>query len=298
MNTDSNQLNRQGLGHLLIVYIVWGSTYLAIRIAVREGAGFPPFTLAFMRVMVAAVILLTMAKLHGERIKLDRQEFVLLLGSGLLLWVGGNGLVTWAEMRADSGMAALLVAALPMWSEIINRFIDRRKPGLLMTSSILLGFSGVGILTWPILRHGTNADLWAVVALLLAPLFWALGSIWFQRRKPDLKVRTVSGWQHLLGGCGFLVVILVRGEPLPTPTGEAWMAWAFLVIFGSVIAFTSYMTTLQLLPFQVVMTYAYINPVIAVFLGWLILAEPVTGWTLVGTVLVVAGVAGIFNNRD
>ncbi len=298
MNTNSQKLNRQGLFHLLIVYIVWGSTYLGIRVAVREGAGFPPFTLAFMRVMVASVILLTMAKLQGERIKLDRQEFVVLLGSGLLLWVGGNGLVTWAEMRSSSGMAALLVAALPMWSEIINRVIDRRKPNLFMTGSILLGFSGVGVLTWPILRAGNTADLMAVVALLLAPLFWALGTIWFQRRKPDLKVRTVSGWQHLLGGLGFLVVILVRGEPLPTPTGEAWMAWGFLVIFGSVIAFTSYMTTLQLLPYQVVMTYAYINPVIAVFLGWLILREPVTGWTLAGTGLVVAGVAGIFNNRD
>ncbi len=298
LKTNSNQLNRQGLLHLLVVYFVWGSTYLGIRVAVRDGAGFPPFTLAFMRVMVASIILLTMAKLNGERIKLSRQEFIVLLGSGLLLWVGGNGLVTWAEMRASSGMAALLVAALPLWSEIINRTLDRKKPSLLMSSSILIGFSGVGVLTWPILRDGSASDLMAVIALLLAPLFWALGSIWFQRKKPDLKVRSVSGWQHLLGGLGFLVVILIRGEPLPSPTTEAWLAWGFLVIFGSVIAFTSYMTTLQLLPFQVVMTYAYINPVIAVFLGWLILGEPVTGWTIAGTLLVVAGVAGIFNNRD
>lgn len=298
MNTNQQaELSRQGIFHLLIVYFVWGSTYLAIRIAVREGAGFPPFTLAFMRVVVASVILLTLARVRGERIRLSRQEFLLLLGSGILLWVGGNGLVTWAEMRASSGMAALLVAALPIWSEIINSIIDRKKPGLKMTSSILLGFSGVGILSWPVLRTGNTADLLAVIALLLAPLFWALGSIWFQRKRPDLKVSAVSGWQHLLGGAGFLMVILVRGEPLPNPTTEAWFAWVYLVLFGSVIAFTSYMRILQLLPFRVVMTYAYVNPVIAVMLGWLVLGEAVTVWTMGGTALVVAGVAGIFNNR-
>ncbi len=299
MNTNQQaELSRQGIFHLLIVYLVWGSTYLAIRIAVREGAGFPPFTLAFMRVAVASVILLAMSRLRGERIRLNRQEFLLLFGSGLLLWVGGNGLVTWAEMRASSGMAALLVAALPIWSEIINSLIDRKKPGWKVTSSILLGFSGVGVLTWPVLRAGNTADLLAIIALLLAPLFWSMGSIWFQRKKPDLKVRAVSGWQHVLGGVGFLVVIFLRGEPLPQPTTEAWYAWGYLVVFGSVLAFTSYMRILQLLPYRVVMTYAYVNPVIAVLLGWLILGEEVTGWTIGGTVLVIAGVAGIFNNRD
>ncbi len=298
---DRNQqadLNRRGIFHLLIVYLVWGSTYLAIRIAVREGAGFPPFTLAFMRVAVAAAILLTMARLRGERIRLNPQEFMLLLGSGLLLWVGGNGLVTWAEMHASSGMAALLVAAMPIWSEIINGIIDRKRPGLKMTSSILLGFSGVGVLSWPVLREGNTADYLAVIALLLAPLFWALGSIWFQRKRSDLKVSAVSGWQQLLAGAGFLVIILFRGEPLPQPTNEAWGAWLYLVVFGSVISFTSYMRILQLLPYRVVMTYAYVNPVIAVFLGWLVLREEITPWTLAGTALVVAGVAGIFNNRD
>ncbi len=297
-SSGSSSLNRQGLADLLIVYLVWGSTYLAIRFAVREGAGFPPFTLAFMRVIAASVILLAMARIKGERIKLTGRELVLLSGSGILLWVGGNGLVTWAEMRATSGMAALLVAAMPIWSEIISSILDKRRPGMLMTGSILLGFSGVGVLSWPVLRNGSADDLMAVLALLLAPLFWAIGSIWYQRRKSDLKVRAVSGWQHLLGGVGFLIVIVLRDEPLPNPTQEAWLALLYLVVFGSVIAFTSYMSTLQVLPFQIVMTYAYVNPVIAVFLGWLILDEVITGWTIAGTVLVVAGVAGIFKNRQ
>ncbi len=295
---DNRKLDRRGLLHLVVVYLVWGSTYLAIRLAVRDGAGFPPFIMAGMRVTAAAIILLGWAALRGERIRLTRREFVLFLGSGLLLWVGGNGLVTWAEMHADSGLAALLVASVPIWFEVVAMIADRRRPRTKLAASILLGFAGVGILTWPIIRSGVRADVLAVIALLLAPLFWAIGSVWFQRRKPDLSIRVISGWQQLCGAMGFLVVVLLRGEPLPAPTGQAWLAWGYLVIFGSVIAFTSYMSTLQLLPAAIVSTYAYVNPVIAILLGWLILSESVTGFTLVGAVLIIAGVAGIFNNRD
>jgi len=292
------KLDRVGLLNLLAVYVVWGSTYLAIRVAVREGSGFPPFFMAMMRVAAASAFLLGWARQRRERLRLTRPELLLMAGSGLLLWVGGNGLVTWAEMRASSGLAALLVAAMPIWGELISMTIDRRPPSAKMAGSILLGFLGVGLLTWPVLRAGVRADVLAVVALLLAPFFWALGSIWYQRRKTDLATRAVSGWQQLLGGCGFLLVSLLRREPLPAPTGEAWAAWGYLTVAGSVIAFTAYMTTLRRLPYRVVVTYAYVNPVIAVFLGWLVLGEAVTRWTLAGAVLVVAGVAGIFNNRD
>ena len=281
----------------MVVYVVWGSTYLGIRLAVREGSGFPPFLMATLRVFVASAVLLAWARLKGERIRLQRGEWILLLGSGLLLWVGGNGLVTWAELRASSGLAALLVAAMPIWGEAITMVLDRRLPTAKTVGSIALGFLGVGLLTWPILRDGVRADIMAVVALLLAPFFWALGSIWFQRHKTDLGIKAASGWQQLLGGAGMLAVALGRGEPMPTPTGEAWAAWAYLTVFGSIIAFTSYMTTLRRLPYRIVMTYAYANPVIAVCLGWLILGEAVTVWTLAGAGLVVAGVAGIFNNR-
>ena len=296
--TQRQPINKLGLFHLMVVYTVWGSTYLAIRVAVREGAGFPPFTLAFMRVVVASVILFGWAALKKDRVRLTRSEFLLMLGSGLLLWVGGNGLVTWAEQHASSGLAALLVAAMPIWSELINALADRKLPTARSLGSILLGFAGVALLSYPTLRGGTSADVLGVIALLAAPLFWAVGSNWYGRRKPDLSARAVSAWQHLCGGLGLLVVTLLRCEPLPTPTGEAWAAWGYLVLFGSVISFTSYMATLRLLPIRLVMTYSYANPVIAVFLGWLILREEITGITLAGAALVVAGVAGIFNNRD
>ena len=294
---DRKRLDRTGLAHLSVVYIVWGSTYLAIRVAVREGSGFPPFSMAFIRVMAASVILLLWARLRRERIRLSLSELGLLAGTGVMLWVGGNGLVNWGETRVSSGLAALLVAAMPIWAECIACVIDRRFPGWRMAGSVFLGFLGVGVLSWPLLRQGTTADVLAVIALLFAPLFWAAGSIWLIRRKPDLSDRVMSGWQQLLGGIGLLILVLIRREPLPAPSGEAWMAWGYLVLFSSVICFTSYLTTMRLLPYQIVMTYAYVNPVIAVFLGWLILGETVTGWTITGASLVVLSVLGIFRNR-
>jgi drug/metabolite transporter (DMT)-like permease len=290
-------LDRRGLMHLFIVYLVWGSTYLGIRVAVREGSGFPPFAMAFMRVVVAAAFLLGMARVRGERVRLRGREWSLLAISGLLLWVGGNGLVSWAEMRAASGLAALMVAAMPIWAALIEMVLDRKPPRWKAAASIAIGFAGVGVLSWPVLRQGSTGDIISVLGLLLAPLFWAYGSIMLQRQKPDLGVSALAGWQQVFGGAGLLVVAVARGEPMPAPTGEAWLAWGYLVVFGSVIAMTSYMATLKRLPYRIVSTYAYANPVIAVFLGWLILREPVTAYTLGGAALVVAGIAGVFHNR-
>jgi drug/metabolite transporter (DMT)-like permease len=298
MPHQPNQLSRHGLAHLAVVYVVWGSTYLAIRVAVREDAGFPPFAMAFMRVALASTILLVWAQLRGDRLRLTRDELLLLTGTGALLWLGGNGLVNVAEQHISSGLAALLVATMPIWAELIAAIVDRRLPAWRTIGSVFIGFAGVAVLSWPVLRAGTRADVFGVVACLFAPLFWALGSIWLQRRKPDLSVRVISGYQHLLGGVSLLAASIATREPLPTPTGEAWLAFCYLVLFGSVFAFTSYMATIRLLPYRVVVTYSYANPVIAVFLGWLILRETVTGWTLAGALLVVAGVAGVFANRE
>jgi drug/metabolite transporter (DMT)-like permease len=292
------RLDRRGLAHLAVVYLVWGSTYLAIRVAVREDAGFPPLVMAGMRTLLAAAILFGWARLRRERVRVSRGELGLLAGTGALLWLGGNGLVTAAERHTDSGLAALLVAAMPIWAELIAIVLDRRLPSWRTAGSVLIGFSGVAVLSWPVLRTGTRADVLGVVALLAAPFFWALGSIWLQRRRLGLGVIAISGWQQALGGAALLATSLSVREPLPRPIGEAWLAWGYLVLFGSVVAFTSYMNTLHRLPYRVVMTYAYANPVIAVFLGWLVLGERVTLWTLAGAGLVVAGVAGIFQNRD
>ncbi len=292
-----DRLSRPGLLYLLVVYIVWGSTYLAIRVAVREGAGFPPFTLGAMRVLVAGAMLLGLAALGRQRLRPARGELAVLASSGLLLWPAANGLVVLGEMRADSGYAALLVGSMPIWVAIMESHLDRRLPTALLIGSLLIGFGGIGLLAYPVLQHGSRADALAVVALLLAPISWGAGSVLQQRRPVRMPVLAAAGWQQLCGGIGFVAVALLRGEPRPTPTPEAWGAWAYLVVFGSLIGFTSFVQTLRLLPMNVSMTYAYANPVVAVILGHLILREPVTSWTAAGAAMVIIGVAGVFRNR-
>ncbi len=286
-----------GLIHLFIVYLVWGSTYLAIRVAVRQGSGFPPFLLGASRTLVAAALLLAWNLLRGQRVVPARREWATLLPAGLLLWVGGNGLVNWAEQRADSGYAALLVGAMPIWVVLMESLIDRRRPTARLIGALIVGFAGLGVLSWPVLRSASGAGPAQAVALVLSPLSWGAGAIYLARRDVHLGPTASSAWQHLAGGVGFLVVALCAREPWPQPSAAAWAAWGYLVVAGSIVAFTSFLTALRLLPTALVTTYTYVNPVIAVLLGWLALGERITGWTAAGAILILAGVAAAFKER-
>jgi drug/metabolite transporter (DMT)-like permease len=295
--TEERPLDPTGLLNLAVVYVVWGSTYLAIRVAVREGAGFPPFMMGATRVLLAGGILLLWAGLRGKRLRLTRQELFVVAGSGLLLWFGGNGLLVWAEQRAASGYAALIIASTPVWVATIESLLDRRSPSWLLVGSLMIGFVGIGVLTVPVLRAGGSGDLSSAAALLLGALSWGTGSVLQSRRRVDLPHRVNAGYQQVFGGIGFVLAALVFREPLPTPSSQAWLAWIYLVVIGSVFAFTAYVQALRLLPTNVVMTYAYVNPVIAVILGWLILRESISIWTVAGAGLVLLAVAGVFRDR-
>jgi drug/metabolite transporter (DMT)-like permease len=294
---DSQRFSLAGLLHLLVTYVVWGSTYLAIRIAVREGAGWGPFWLGAARVLVAAAVLFALNSLRGARLRPTRGELGILVATGVMLWVGGNGAVNWAEYRIDSGLAALIVGTMPIWVAVMESLIDRRRPSLLLTASLLVGFGGLVVLTYPMLQDGVEADVIGVAAVIFAAVSWGLGSIILNRRRLKLDPIVVSGWQQLAGGIGFAALALILREPAPRPSPEAWAAWAYLVVFGSLLAYTSFVYALKLLPTSVVMTYAYVNPAIAVLLGWLVLSEPITGFTLVGMVLIVGGVYGVFRDK-
>jgi len=295
-SAPTTALDPIGLLNLSVVYIVWSSTYFAIRIAVRAGAGFPPFTLGFTRAALAAAVLFAWSRWRGQRLQLGRPELLTLAASGLLLWVGGNGLVTFAETRADSGLAALMVAASPIWVAIIEAVLDRKFPSSQLALSLLIGFFGIAVLTAPELMTGVQADTVAILALIGASLTWAAGSVTQARRPVALSPRVSSAYQMAFGSVGFAALVLLFREPLPTPTPEAWIAWAYLTLFGSIFAFTAYVTALRLLPTRVVMTYAYVNPVLALLLGSL-LNEQITGWTIVGSLFVLLGVAGVFRER-
>lgn len=291
----SSRFSPLGLLSLVTVWIVWGSTYLAIRIAVRDGSGFPPYTMAAARTLCGGLALLAIAAAMRRRLKPAAGEWWLLAASAILLWNGGNGLVTWAEQRAHSGYAALCIGSTPIFSAIVEALWTRRRPSWTLLASLFTGFAGLAVLSAPVLRTGGRADLLASLALLAAPLSWSIGSSLQQRRPVSLHPVVSAGWQQLLAVGGFLLLMLASGEPAPHPSPHAWMAWGYLVVFGSLLAFTAYVVALKHLPLPVVMTYAYVNPLIALVLGWLCLGERITPWTLAGAALILAGVAGVFH---
>jgi drug/metabolite transporter (DMT)-like permease len=286
-----------GLLSLAAIYLAWGSTYLAIRVAVREGAGWGPFWMGAARVLAAATVLFALNRLRGVRLTPRRDELATLAGTGVLMWVGGNGLVNWAEQRVDSGLAALVVGSSPLAVAAMEAAIDRKPPTRQLVLSLVVGFAGLAVLSFPVLRTGVTADVLGVLGLTVAGVSWGYGTIVLNRRRLPLDPLAVSGWQQLAGGIGFVAVAFMVREPLPRPTPEAWGAWAYLMVVGSLVAYSCFVHAVKVLPTSVVMTYAYVNPAIAVLLGWLILSESITGYTLTGMALILAGVWGVFHER-
>ncbi len=293
-----SQVSREGLAYLVAIYFIWGSTYLAILVAVR--GGFPPFTLGATRLILAGAILFGWAVFRRQQWRLPWRQLVLLAISGVLLWTFGNGLLLWAEQYANSGYSALLISTTPIWVAIFEAVLDRRVPSRRLTAALLVGFSGILVLSVPQLRGaGASAAVppLALLFLVVAPASWAAGSVFQQRRPVEAPVTVRSAYQHLFGALGFIVLMLLTRESLPSPAPAAWLALAYLIFVGSLIGFTSFLQALRLLPINIAMTYAYVNPVVAVVLGWLILSEPITIWMVAGSVLVLLGVAGIFRER-
>lgn len=286
-----------GLFHLGVVYVVWGSTFLAIRVAVREGSGFAPFIMAGSRILIASAMLFVIARIAKQRLRPTKAELLVVAASGLLLWTGGNGLVTWSEQRVHAGPAALVIATVPIWIGLIEAYLDRRTPSLLLVLALALGLLGVAVLSVPFLTSGVRADGLSILALVFAAISWSLGSTLQSRRPVKLEPYSSSAYQNLFGALGFLAVSFLISEPTPSPIPEAWAAWLYLIIFGSVIGFTSFVQTLRLLPLSVATTNAYVNPVVALILGAILLAEPITPYTIVGTALVLLGVAGVFRDK-
>jgi drug/metabolite transporter (DMT)-like permease len=292
-------INKTGLLNLLVIYLVWGSTYLAMRLAVRQGSGFTPFLAGFTRTLVAGIILLSYAALRKYRLRLTRRELLTLLAMSLLFWVFGNGLVMVGEIRADSGIAALIVAGTPVWVAIIQALVDRKLPSLLLVGSLLLGTAGAAVLSMPLLLSGVRADFLSVVAIMFGSISVSAANVLQSRsRLTGLAPFVLSGYQLLFAGFGFLVMGLVTGEPMPHPTLSAWMGILYLIVFGSLIAYTSFLRALQLLPTKIVSTYGYVNPIIAVFLGWLILNEHISQWTIIGAVFVLLSITGVFRDHS
>jgi drug/metabolite transporter (DMT)-like permease len=278
-----------GLG---VVYVVWGSTYLAIRILVET---VPPLLGAGVRFTLAGAVLLGVLAARGRSTAVSRRSLAACAVIGLLLPFGGNGIVTVAERHVPSGLAALLVATIPLWVVVYRVVLGRERVGARTLVGVLVGFAGVALLVAPGGQHGVH--LIGLVLCVLAAGSWALGSYLTPRLPLPADLLVSIGWQLLIGGVAMLLVAIPAGELGPTHLGDlsarSLGALAYLITIGSLIAYSAYAWLLQNAPISLVATYAYVNPVVAVFLGWLVLDERLTTTTAVGAAVIVASVAFI-----
>jgi drug/metabolite transporter (DMT)-like permease len=279
---------------LWTVYLVWGSTYLAIRVMVRT---LPPLLSGGLRFILAGVILLgVLAFRRGtSAVAIGRRELVSCTIVGTALLLGGNGLVSVAEEHVPSGLAALVIASVPLWVVLLRSIFEGRVPVATLTG-VAMGFIGVGILVVPG-GASTGAPIAGLLVLLLASICWASGSFLSTRLTFPREPLVSTGFQMLSGGIVMTLVSLAAGEGanfhLSELSRSSVLAFVYLVVAGSLLAFTAYSWLLRNAPISKVATYAYVNPVVAIFLGWWILHEEITANVLIGAAVIVSSVAFI-----
>ena len=280
------------LANLWTIYLVWGSTYLAIRVAVET---IPPFLGAGVRFVVAGLILAAFLQARGRLAlaSLGRQQLIAAAAVGALLLLGGNGLVMTAEQTVPSGLAALVVASVPLWI-VVLRTLDGQRVSRPTLASIAVGFAGVAILVLP-KAEGGLATLFGPLLLIVASVSWAIGSFFSQRLPLPRDPLVSTSLQMLFGGILLTLSGLLLGEVgtirVAAISTASALALGYLIVFGSLAGFTAYTWLLHHAPVSTVATYAYVNPVIAVVLGWALLSEDVTAAILAGAAVIVVSVA-------
>jgi drug/metabolite transporter (DMT)-like permease len=275
-----------------LVYLFWGSTYLAIDIAVQT---IPPALMCAVRFSIAGVVMLAVCALTGHKVLYSPRQIALAAVVGVLLLMGGNLTLSYAELTVSSGLAALIIAITPLWFLVLDSLLlgdhhisGRGKAGL------ALGILGLFVLFYPELTSRTTLgrrELWASVSLIGGSFSWALGSVLSKRWQSGMDVFSSTGWQVTAAGAANFLFALVNGDfSRVTWTTRGVSAVLYLVVCGSWIGYTAYIWLLEHVPTPKVSTYAYVNPVVAVFLGWLILHEHVDRFILLGSAIVVLSV--------
>jgi drug/metabolite transporter (DMT)-like permease len=270
---------------LFALYIIWGSTYLAIRYALES---YPPFLLAGVRFLIAGVLLFGFLRLRGVAAP-SRRQWRNAAITGVLLLGFGNGMVCFAEQRVSSGIAAVAVASMPLFAALFSSLYGERptsREGL----GLAIGFIGVVVLN---LGNGLSASRLGAAALLLAAMCWALGSVWSKRQDmPKGPMNTAA--QMLCASGALITVALSAGERLPArPSVHATLAVAYLIVFGSIIAFSAYLYVLKHVRPALATSYAYVNPPVAVLFGLLLVGEHVGPYDLAGMAIILLGVGVI-----
>ncbi len=276
-----------GLIALGIVYLVWGSTYLAIRNAVRGEGALPPFALGALRMGLASAFLYAIAAARGERLRLRGRQLVRSASAGLLLWLGGNGLVILSLTRIDTGTAAVLMATTPLWLALIVALRKRKLPSVRSGLGVVFGFAGVIVLVVGQSGVAGSIDGLGVVFVLVAALCWALGSL----VPPATSSPLVNAASVLWFACiGFAFASAVSGETLVMPSPRALLALGYLVFVGTAIGFGAYLICVARLPMGLVMTHASVNPLVAVILGFFFAGESLTFGTIAAAALIVTSI--------
>lgn len=281
------------------IYLVWGSTYLGIRVAVET---LPPFLMAGLRFLAAGGLLAAwLAATRGIHATARQWRDNAVIGTLLLL--GGNGSLVWAEQYIQSGLAALLVGTLPLLM-VLTDWVWRggHRPTLLTGAGLLLGFGGVAWLAAPwksVAQGGLNPG--GVAAILAGGVSWAIGSIYSRRLAAPLEPLTASALQMLCGGVALMLAALVHGDLARFVPGavsaHSWLAFAYLIFVGSLVGFSTFVWLIKHSTPALVSTYAYVNPIVAVFLGWLVLGESITARTLAAAAVIVVSVAIVTTQR-
>ncbi|MDQ2978297.1 MAG: EamA family transporter [Acidobacteriota bacterium] len=274
------------------VYLLWGSTYLGIRYAVES---FPPFVMAGTRHLTAGLILFAFLRARGVALP-ERRHWRSALVIGGLLLLGGNGLVSWAEQRVPSGLASLIVASVPLWMALVQGIQRRRRPPLPVVAGLLVGLAGLVLLVLPGRFGGAgHVDPLGAAALLLAALSWVMGSLYSRRAAMPSSTLLTIAMEMIAGGVLLWVCGLVLGEgarlQLATISLRSVLSLAYLIVFGSLIGFSAYIWLLKVTTPARVTTYAYVNPLVAVLLGWAVAGEALTLRIGIATAGIVGAVA-------
>jgi drug/metabolite transporter (DMT)-like permease len=285
---------------LIAIYIVWGSTYLAILFVIET---IPPFLAAGFRFLIAGAVLYIFCRLRGDQAprRIEWRSAALI---GLFLLLGGNGGVMWAEQRVSSGIAALMIASVPLWMALLDAIRPGgRRPSRWIAIGILAGFIGILVLVGPSQLLGIEGavDLLGVSVLLLAAFSWAIGSLYNRGATlPDSPLLSTA-MQMLIGSLGLLLLGSVTGEwaqlDLAAVSTRSWLGFAFLVVFGSWVGFASYIWLLRVAPTTLVSTYAYVNPLVAIILGSLLADEQLTARILLAALFILSSVVVITMNQ-
>jgi len=288
----------------MLVYVVWGSTYLGIAVMIET---LPPLLSAGVRYGSAGLIMLTALAAHARWRRRNepverptgahlRSAFII----GTLLLLGGNGGVVLAELLIPSGVAAVLVATVPIWLAVFDALLTRRRPSGLVIAGLIAGIIGVAVLLVPV--EGLQAlDPRGVGLVVFAAISWAAGSIYARRASLPRSGLLGTGLEMVAGGIVLIAVGSLLGEIGRTDIGafslRSLLALGYLIVFGSIVGFTAYTWLLANVPVSTVGTYAYVNPIVAVALGGIFLSEPITPRTLIAAVIIIGAVVAMVSGR-